>query len=131
MPSPTKSGEIQLAAVRALGRLRTSDGSSAGGNRLVEYGRGSNDPEIVAAAARALGEAGDARARESLRPLALSNSPVVAVAAVETLGKLMIPNRIEPLLEATHHPHHEVVKAVFGPRRGDRSSRARSISAGC
>ena len=57
--------EIQLAAVRALGRLKTSDGSSAGGDRLVEIVRGSNDPEIVAAAARALGEAGDARAREN------------------------------------------------------------------
>ena len=86
--------------------------------------RGSNDSEIVAAAARALGEAGDARARESLRPLALSNSPVVAVAAVETLGKLIDPDRIEPLLEATHHPHHEVVKAVLLALEGVTDPRA-------
>ncbi len=105
--------EIQLSAVRALGRLRTADGRPAGGDRLVELVRGSSDPELTAAAARALGDAGDPRARVSLRPLALSSSPLVAVAAVETLGKLEDPERVETLLEATSHPHTEVVKAVL------------------
>ena len=106
--------EIQLSAVRALGRLRTADGRAAGADRLVELvGEESSDPELTAVAARALGEAADPRARLSLRPLALSKSPIVAVAAVETLGKLDDPERIEPLLEAARHPNSEVVKAAL------------------
>ena len=49
---------------------------------------------------------------------------MVAVAAVETLGKLIDPDRIEPLLEATHHPHHEVVKAVLLALEGVTDPRA-------
>lgn len=117
--------EIQLSAVRALGRLRTADGRAAGADRLVELvGEESNDPELTAVAARALGEAADPRARLSLRPLALSKSPLVAVAAVETLGKLDDPDRIEPLLEAARHENSEVVKAALLALEGVRDKRA-------
>jgi HEAT repeat protein len=116
--------EIQLSAVRALGRLRTGDGRSAGADRLVELVGESNDPELTAVAARALGEADDPRARMSLRPLALSKSPLVAVAAVETLGKLDDPGRIEPLLEAARHENSEVVKAALLALEGVRDPRA-------
>jgi HEAT repeat protein len=105
--------EIQLSAVRALGRLRNKEGRPAGGDRLLELSRESSDPELVATAARALGATGDSRARASLRPLAHSTSPLIAVAAVETLGRLDDPKRIETLLEVTGHPHAEVVKAVL------------------
>ncbi|HMI87116.1 MAG TPA: HEAT repeat domain-containing protein [Polyangiaceae bacterium] len=116
--------EIQLSAVRALGRLRTLDGRAAGADRLVELVGESNEPELTAAAARALGEAADPRARLSLRPLALSKSPLVAVAAVETLGKLDDPDRIEPLLEAARHPNSEVVKAALLALESVRDRRA-------
>jgi HEAT repeat protein len=116
--------DIQLSAVRALGRLRTLDGRAAGADRLVELVGESNDPELTAMAARALGEAADPRARMSLRPLALSKSPLVAVAAVETLGKLDDPDRIEPLLEAARHPNSEVVKAALLALEGVRDKRA-------
>jgi HEAT repeat protein len=116
--------EIQLSAVRALGRLRYRDGRSAGADRLVELVGESNDPELTAVAARALGEAADPRARLSLRPLALSKSPLVAVAAVETLGKLDDPGRIEPLLEAARHENSEVVKAALFALEGVRDPRA-------
>jgi len=116
--------EIQLSAVRALGRLRTKDGRSAGADRLIELVGESNDPELTAAAARALGEAADPRARMSLRPLALSKSPLVAVAAVETLGKLGDPGRIEPLLEAARHANSEVVKAALLALEGVHDPRA-------
>jgi HEAT repeat protein len=117
--------EIQLSAVRALGRLRTADGRAAGADRLVELvGEESNDPELTAVAARALGEAADPRARLSLRPLALSKSPLVAVAAVETLGKLDDPERIEPLLLAARHPNSEVVKAALSALERVRDKRA-------
>jgi len=116
--------EIQLSAVRALGRLRSADGRAAGADRLVELVGESNDPELTAMAARALGEAADPRARMSLHPLALSKSPLVAVAAVETLGKLDDPERIEPLLEAARHPNSEVVKAALLALESVRDTRA-------
>jgi HEAT repeat protein len=105
--------EIQLRSVRALGRLRTADGKPAGGDRLVELVRKESDPELMAAAARALGDARDPRAQASLRPLAFASSPLIAVAAVETLGKLDDPARVETLLEVLDHPHTEVVKAAL------------------
>jgi HEAT repeat protein len=117
--------EIQLSAVRALGRLRSADGRAAGADRLVELvAEESSDPELTAVAARALGEAADPRCRLSLRPLALSKSPLVAVAAVETLGKLDDPDRIEPLLEAARHPNSEVVKAALSALERVRDKRA-------
>jgi HEAT repeat protein len=116
--------EIQLSAVRALGRLRAPDGRAAGADRLVELLGEASDPELTAMAARALGEAADPRARQSLHPLALSKSPLVAVAAVETLGKLDDPGRIEPLLEATRHPNSEVVKAALLALEGVPDKRA-------
>jgi HEAT repeat protein len=105
--------DIQLRSVRALGRLRTGDGRPAGGDRLVELVRTRSDPEIIAAAVRALGDAKDPRVQESLRPLALASSPLIAVAAVETLGKLEDPKSVDTLLEALDHPHTEVVKAAL------------------
>jgi len=105
--------EIQLRSVRALGRLRTPDGRPAGGDRLVELVRKASDPELTAAAVRALGVANDPRTQESLRPLALASSPLIAVAAVETLGTLDDPRGVDTLLSALDHPHTEVVKAAL------------------
>jgi HEAT repeat protein len=105
--------EIQLSAVRALGRLRTTDDRPAGADRLIELLRESTDPVVVAAAARSLGEADDPRACGVLRRLCLSNSPLIAVAAVETLGRLSHPDKIDAILQATSHAHSEVVKAAI------------------
>jgi HEAT repeat protein len=105
--------DIQLSAVRALGRLRTEAGLPAGGDRLIELTRQSNDPELIAAAARALGDASDPRARASLTPLAHSKVPLVAVAAIETLGRIQDPHRIDTLLSAAKHSEAEVVKAAL------------------
>jgi HEAT repeat protein len=115
--------EIQLRSVRALGRLRTRDGRPAGGDRLVELVHKQSDPELAAAAVRALGDANDPRAQESLRPLALASSPLIAVAAVETLGKLDDPRGVDTLLAALDHPHTEVVKAALLALEGVRDPR--------
>jgi len=115
--------EIQLRSVSALGCLRTHDGRPAGGDRLVELVLKGTDPELTAAAVRALGDAKDPRAQASLRPLALASSPVIAVAAVETLGKLEDPEGVDTLLRATDHPHTEVVKAALLALEGVRDPR--------
>jgi HEAT repeat protein len=105
--------EIQLRSVRALGRLRTTDGRPAGGDRLIELVHKRTDPELTAAAVRALGEARDPRAQASVRPLALDSSPLIAVAAVETLGRFDDRESVDALLDALEHPHTEVVKAAL------------------
>jgi HEAT repeat protein len=105
--------EIQLSAVRALGRLRGNDERPAGADRLIELLGDSTDPVVVAAAARALGESDDPRASGVLRSLCVSSSPFIAVAAVETLGRLAHPGRVDALLQATSHDHAEVVKTAL------------------
>ncbi|MET0591400.1 MAG: HEAT repeat domain-containing protein [Polyangiaceae bacterium] len=55
--------EIQLSAVRALGRLRSGDGKAAGGDLLVELVGEANDPELTAAAAGAHGVDAEPRGR--------------------------------------------------------------------
>jgi HEAT repeat protein len=107
----------------ALAGRRARDGRPAGGDRLVELVLKQSDPELTAAAVRALGDARDPRAQESLRPLALASSPLIAVAAVETLGKLDDPKGVDTLLEALDHPHTEVVKAALLALEGVHDSR--------
>jgi HEAT repeat protein len=116
--------DIQLSAVRALGRLHSADGRAVGADRLMELLRDSTDPTLTAAAARALGEAADQRAHGALRPLCLSNMPQIAVAAVETLGRLEHPGKLDALLEATTHAHAEVVKAVLMALENETDARA-------
>jgi HEAT repeat protein len=105
--------DVQLAAVRVLGRLRDGAGRPVGAERLVEIAREANDPELTAYAARALGDSGDPSAPAWLEPLVRSRHAVVAVAAVEALQRLACPARLDALLLAAQHPHVEVVKAAL------------------
>jgi HEAT repeat protein len=105
--------DVQLSAVRALGRLRTEDGQPTGLDRLIELVREWSDPELIAAAARALGDCGGERAQAAIAPLCRASDPVVAVAAIEALGKFPNASNIVPLLEAVSHPHVEVIKAAL------------------
>ena len=104
--------DVQLSAVRALGRLRTGEGRRPGVDRLIDL-TGGNDAEIAAAAARALGEATDPRACASLVALVGSASPIVAVAAVEALGRIRDRASIEALISVGEDVHVEVTKAVL------------------
>ncbi len=108
--------EVQLAAVRALGRARAPEGQPLGVERLLELIERSPDEVLVAAALPALGETQDHRAAAALRPLARSASALVAVSAVEALGALALGARashaLSGLIEALGHPEPEVVKAA-------------------
>ncbi len=102
--------EVQLAAVRALGRLGSGNRSS-GVERLLDLVSNSEDESLVAAAVRALGDSRDPRALAVLGPLARSGAPMCAVAAVEALGGTDDPKRIDVLIDALSHTDAEVVKA--------------------
>jgi HEAT repeat protein len=117
--------EVQLAAVRALGRLGRADPLS----RIVADTR---DPVLAAAALRALGEADPAMALQAARPLVTSPDVAVASAAVEAIGQLAISTRApahvhseceDALFAALDHPDPEVVKlglSLVGVRTGPR-----------
>lgn len=104
--------EVRLAAARALGRMRDEDGAVIGFERLVELSRRDDDPLLRAASARALGDSGDPRALGPLGVL-VKAEPMVAVAALEALGRIVDPGRTELYIEALSHPDAEVVKAAL------------------
>jgi HEAT repeat protein len=101
-----KAREVQLAAVRTLGKLAKTA-------PLIRLVGGARDPELVAAALRALADADVQRAFQSARPLVRDADPVIACAAVDTIGRLDVDLRDEVLFEALDHPDPEVVKIAL------------------
>ena len=98
---------VQLAAVRALGRLGRE-------LPLVDVVRAARDASLVGAALRALGTANAALALVSARPLVLHTDAAVASAAVEAIG-LLPPSaeRDEALFAGLDHGDVEVVKMAL------------------
>jgi HEAT repeat protein len=106
--------DVRLAAVSALGRLKTSDGAVAGVPALLDVVERGMDSDLVAAAARALGESRDARAFETLRPLVQTGAPMAAVSAIEALARFgPASRRYDALLDGLSHSEPEVVKAAL------------------
>jgi len=104
--------EVRLAAVRALGRLRSAEGEALGVPHLVALAERASDDEMHIAALLGLGETSDPRALPILRPLVRSGDPKAAVAAIEALGAFAEARRIEALIDGLSHPLAEVVKAA-------------------
>jgi HEAT repeat protein len=123
--------EVQLAAVRALGRLRDEEGAAPGVPHLLELIEASDDEQLVAAAIRALGDAGDARALGILRPFVRSGDAMRAVFAVEALARLADPRRADALIDALSHPDAEVVKASLRGLAAERDARVGAHLGAC
>jgi HEAT repeat protein len=104
--------EVRLAAVRALGRLRSPEAEALGVTQLIALAERATDDEMHIAALLALGETTDPRALPILRPLVRSGDPKAAVAAIEALGAFAEARRIEALIDGLSHPVSEVVKAA-------------------
>jgi len=104
--------EVRLAAVRALGRLRSTEGEALGTAQLVALSERPGDDELVIFALLALGETGDARALPILRPFVRSGDPNAAVAAIEALGAFPEARRLDALIDGLSHSASEVVKAA-------------------
>jgi HEAT repeat protein len=121
--------EVQLAAVRALGRLGRVE-------PLTSVVRDARDPELVAASLRALGDADPERGFEAARPLVVDAPAGVACAAVEALGRLRRrPRSAAPpreseledaIISALLHSDPEVVKVALSELAFEPDARALS-----
>jgi HEAT repeat protein len=105
--------EVQIAAVRALGKMRDAHGRPVGVSALLEVVRKFDDDALGVAAMEALGSANDASAIEVLRGVARQGSARRAVAAVEAIGAIDAPGRLDALVHALSHGEPEVVKAAL------------------
>jgi HEAT repeat protein len=124
--------EVQLAAIRALGRMRDEAARSIGVGHLLEVVRTFSDDGIGVAAIQALGETGDPAALEHLRAVLKDGSAVRAVAAVEALGRIDAPGRVDALIQALSHAEPEVVKAALrAVANEERDPRAAAHVAAC
>jgi HEAT repeat protein len=117
--------EVQLAAVRALGRLGRAE-------PLAGVVSDTRDPVLTAAALRALGDADPARAVAAACPLVKHPDAAIACAAIEAVGHLaaarMPANAAgvceDALFTALDHPDPEVVKlalSLVGAQPGARA----------
>jgi HEAT repeat protein len=105
--------EVQLAAIRSLGRMRDAEGRPTGSSYVLDFAASSSDAVLVGEALRSLGSEPEARALQFL--LQWANGAVVwkAVAAIEVLGPLAVPERATALQHALGHVEPEVVKAAL------------------
>lgn len=105
--------EVQLAAVRALGKLAGKTGDARAIERLFDAAGGVQGTELAAAAIRGLGGIADSDVVARLVPLTRSADPELAVAAVDALGRRGEGARLDALVEALGHRDAEVVKAAL------------------
>jgi HEAT repeat protein len=117
--------EVQLAAVRALGRLGRAE-------PLAGVVANTRDPVLAAAALRALGDADPERALAAARPLVSHTDAAVACAAIEAIGLLRVAHVTaqfergceDALFEAFDHTDPEVIRlalSIVGARPGARA----------
>jgi len=107
-----ESVEVQMTAATVLGRLKDDNGHPIGVDSLL-LAINSESHGVQAAAALALGEAGDQRAIEPLRGLVRSDAQGVAVAAIKGLRRLGDLSLDDLLLETLSHHDDEVVKEAL------------------
>lgn len=105
--------EVQLAAIRSLGKMRNEAGRAPGVAHLLEVSGTFQDEALSVAAVEALGAAGEPGALEVLRKIAREGGAMRAVAAVEAIGRIDAPDRVDALIHALSHPEPEVVKAAL------------------
>jgi HEAT repeat protein len=105
--------EVRLAAVRALGRLRSDDQATQVIGKLIDVAQETDDRELLVVAVQAIGETSDPRVLTVLRPLVESSEPSVAVAAVEAVSRLDDARRVEVLILGLAHRDVDVVKTAM------------------
>jgi HEAT repeat protein len=109
--------DVQLAAVRALGRLGAVEAIAT----LLASPR---DGEVVGASLRALGEVDPDRTEALARPLVGHDDPAVACAAVDAIGRWGGTRREDGLFEALGHRDQGVVTLAISELAQTPSTRA-------
>ncbi len=105
-----ENSEVQVTAAQVLGRLRDEQGGVPGIEELVQAAS-SEQPQVRAAVARALGHTRLDRAVDPLTELLGDHDSGVAIAAVEALGQIPGARMGSRIRVALVHPDREVVKA--------------------
>ena len=108
--------EVQISAVRALGRLRRAE-------PLVHVVAAARDPELVVSALRALGEVDASLTFAAARPLVRHPDPAIACAAVESIARIgaseLTASRLTPsTAPASTRPRPRVGSALDSSRPG-------------
>jgi HEAT repeat protein len=103
---------VQAIAADALGAVRDADGRAVGVEPLLLALDGEAS-DVRAAAARALGVAGDARVVEALRRHVRGETASVSIAALEALRHLDPGSLDDLLVDMLAHQDREVVKQAL------------------
>jgi HEAT repeat protein len=106
--------EVQVAAIRTLGRMRDETGRPPGLAHLLPLVADTPDQELLAHAVAALGDAGSVEAVRALRPLTRTAPAPVAVSAIEAIVRIPEIRHVDELIDGLAHPSTEVVKAALG-----------------
>jgi len=106
--------EVQVAAIRTLGRMRDESGHAPGLTHLLPLVAEAPDQELLTHAVAALGDTGSVEAVRALRPLARSAPAPVAVSAIEAIVRIPEIRHVDDLIDGLSHPSPEVVKAALG-----------------
>jgi HEAT repeat protein len=133
---------VRLAAARALGRRsRRIGASNPRPSDLLAIVRRSEDPTLIAALIRSMGESLgsisnpplEAEHLVTLRPMVRVESSTLALAAVDAIGRASSAShdRRDALLEALEHPDPAVVEAALLKLGPDRDALARCEAHPC
>ncbi|HEU5074729.1 MAG TPA: HEAT repeat domain-containing protein, partial [Polyangiaceae bacterium] len=106
--------EVQMAAIRTLGRMRDESGHSPGLGHLLPLVAEAPDQELLAHAVAALGDTGSIEAVRALRQLTRTAPAPVAVSAIEAIVRIPEIRHVDDLIDGLSHPSPEVVKAALG-----------------
>ncbi len=106
--------EVQIAAIRTLGLMRTPEGRAVGLAHLLPLVEQPPDEDLLTHAVSALGDAGGVEAARALRPLTRNAPAPVAVAAIEAIARIPEIRHVDELIDGLSHPSPEVVKAALG-----------------
>jgi HEAT repeat protein len=119
-PEPATS----VRAAEILGKLKPPCAVAA----LTEVLKGSRDPYLLEAAARALGEIGDPTSVSTLRPVLRSSYLVARIAAAEALGKIASGEAVQALEAARADTSPAVRSAIDRSLASLRASRVPRIA---
>lgn len=108
-----EESEVQIAALGALGSVRSDDGSAEGAEHLINLIEQVEEDALLVPAIHALGKTNDGRALAVLRTLVLSRKPLRALAAIEAVSVLGEASRNDALIDALSHPTSDVVKLAL------------------